>query len=79
MEKNSKILRKEAKPQVKATILNVNMWKDEIVEEIRKNREELSKKHNYNPKKLFSSLKTKEKNSDKKAVSLQPKLTMKKV
>lgn len=49
------------------------MWKDAIVDEIRKAREEHAAKFNYNLEAIFNDLKEQEKRSARKVVSLPPK------
>ena len=46
------------------------MWKDPIVQEVRKAAEELAKKSNYSLQDLFRSLRNKEKKSKAKVQSL---------
>lgn len=45
------------------------MWKDEIVEEIHKYREEYAAKFNYDIRAIFDDLKRKQKESGRKYVS----------
>ena len=50
------------------------MWKDEIVEKIRKYRHEHAAKFNYDLKKIYADLKEKEKlNTTNKKITLEPK------
>jgi hypothetical protein len=46
------------------------MWKDTIIEELHKFREEHAKKFNYDLKAIFDDLKKQEKNSTRKIISL---------
>ncbi len=45
------------------------MWKDTIIEELHKLREEHAKKFNYDLKAILDDLKTQEKNSTRKIIS----------
>lgn len=49
------------------------MWKDEIVEETRKVREEYAEKFNYDLEAIYKDLKKQEKGGKRKIVSMQPK------
>lgn len=49
------------------------MWKDSIVEDVRKIREEHAAKFNYNLDAIYQDLKKQEKSSGRKVVSLPPK------
>ncbi len=49
------------------------MWKDEIVEEVRKNREAYAAKFNFNLQAMYEDLKKAERKSKRKKVSLKPK------
>jgi hypothetical protein len=49
------------------------MWKDEIVEETRKAREEYASKFNYDLEAIYKDLKEQEKQGKRKIVSGQPK------
>ena len=50
------------------------MWKDPIVEEIHKIREEHAARFNYDPVAIYKDLKRLEQESGRKTVSLKPKL-----
>ncbi len=49
------------------------MWKDEIVEEVRKVRDEYAAKFNYDLDAIYKDIKEQEKQSRRKIVSLPPK------
>ena len=49
------------------------MWKDEIVEEVRKHREAYAAKFNYDLQAMFEDLKKAERKSKRKKVSFKPK------
>jgi len=49
------------------------MWKDPIVEEVRKVREEHAARFDYDLVKIFQDLKEQERQSGRKVVSLPPK------
>jgi hypothetical protein len=49
------------------------MWKDEIVEEVRKVRDEYAAKFNYDLDAIYEDIKKQEKKSRRKVVSLSPK------
>jgi transposase len=49
------------------------MWKDEIVEEVRRNREVYAAKFNYDLNAIYHDLKAKERESKRKLVSFPPK------
>jgi hypothetical protein len=49
------------------------MWEDKIVEETRKVREDYAAKFQYNLEAIYLDLKTQERDSDRKIVSLSPK------
>jgi len=49
------------------------MWKDEIVEEVRKVRAEYAAKFNYNLDEIYKDIKKQEKQTKRKIVSLPPK------
>ena len=51
------------------------MWKDEIVEEIHKYREEYAAKFNYDVRAIFEDLKRKQKESGRKYVSFSAEKT----
>ena len=49
------------------------MWKDEIVEEVRKNREAYAAKFNFDLQAMYMDLKKAERKSKRKKVSLKPR------
>jgi hypothetical protein len=49
------------------------MWQDPIVEEIRKIREEFAKKHNFDLRKMFKTLKEMEAKNNRPTVSFPPR------
>ncbi len=49
------------------------MWKDKIVEEVRKVRDEYAAKFNYDIDTIYDDIKKQEKHSQRKVVSLPPK------
>jgi len=49
------------------------MWRDEIVEEVRKNREAYAAKFNFDLQAMYSDLKKAERKSKHKKVSFKPK------
>ena len=49
------------------------MWKDEIVEEVRRVRDEYAAKFNYDLDAIYEDIKKQEKQSERKVVSLPPK------
>ena len=49
------------------------MWKDEIVEEVRKTRDEYAAKFDYDLDAIYKDIKKQEKKSRRKVVSLKPK------
>lgn len=49
------------------------MWKDEIVEEVRRNREAYAARFNFDLQAMYRDLKKAEKKSKRKKVSLKPK------
>ena len=49
------------------------MWKDEIVEEVRKNREAYAAKFNFDLQAMYEDLKKAERKSTRKQVSFKPK------
>ena len=49
------------------------MWKDKIIEEVRKTRDEYAAKFNYNLDAIYKNIKKQEKKSRRKVVSLKPK------
>ena len=49
------------------------MWKDEIVEEVRKNREAYAAKFNFDLQAMYEDLKKAEQKSKRKKVSFKPK------
>ena len=49
------------------------MWKDPIVEEIRKHRDEYASKFNYDLKAMFQDLQEREQQSGRMVVTLPPK------
>lgn len=53
------------------------MWNDEIVEEVRKNREAYAAKFNFNLQAMYEDLKKAEKKSKHKKVSFKPKKPVK--
>ena len=53
------------------------MWKDPIVEEIRRNREEYAAQFNYDLNAICRDLREKQKKSGRKIVSLPPRRTEK--
>ena len=55
------------------TLGGLNMWKDEIVEETRKVREEYAAKFNYDLEAIYKDLKEQEKKGKRKIVALPPK------
>lgn len=50
-----------------------NMWKDEIVEEIRKVRDEYAAKFNYDLDAIYEDIKKQEEQTERKVISLPPK------
>lgn len=53
------------------------MWKDEIVEEVRKHREAYAAKFNFDLQAIYEDLKKAEKRSRNKKVSFKPKKPIK--
>ena len=53
------------------------MWQDEIVEEIRKYRDEHAAHFGYDIKRIYLDLKEKEKKNPNKKISLAPKIYLK--
>ena len=51
------------------------MWKDEIVEEVRRVRDEYAAKFNYDFDAIYQDIKTQEKQTERKVVTLPPKKT----
>ncbi len=49
------------------------MWKDEIVEEVRKHREAYAAKFNFDLRAIYEDLKKAEQKSKRKKVSFKPK------
>ena len=49
------------------------MWKDEIVEEVRRVRDEYAAKFNYDLDAIYEDIKKQEKQTKRKVVSLSPK------
>jgi len=49
------------------------MWKDEIVEEVRRNREAYAAKFNFDLQAMYDDLKKAERKSRRKKVSFKPK------
>ena len=49
------------------------MWKDEIVEEVRKVRDEYAAKFNYDLDAIYKDIKEQEKQNQRQVVSLPPK------
>jgi hypothetical protein len=49
------------------------MWKDEIVEEVRRNREAYAAKFNFDLQAMYEDLKRAERKSRRKKVTLKPK------
>jgi len=49
------------------------MWKDEIVEEVRKARDEYAAKFDYDLEKIFKDIKRQEEKSHREVVSLPPR------
>ncbi|GAB4179489.1 MAG: hypothetical protein Fur006_12790 [Coleofasciculaceae cyanobacterium] len=52
------------------------MWKDEIVEEIHRIREEYAKSFNYDLDAIFADLRKKQSESGREVVSLSPKRSL---
>jgi hypothetical protein len=50
-----------------------NMWKDPIVEEIRKIREEFAARHNYDLREMYKTLKKMEAESNRPHLSFPPR------
>ena len=53
------------------------MWRDSIVEEVRRVREEHAAKFNYDLDAIYRDLKNQEKKSNRKIVSLSPRILKK--
>jgi len=53
------------------------MWKDEIVEEVRKNREAYAAQFNFDLQAIYDDLKKAEQKSKRKKVSFEPKKPVK--
>ena len=53
------------------------MWKDEIVEETRREREAYAAKFDYNLEAIYNDLKAKEQAGGRKVISLPPKQPLK--
>jgi transposase len=53
------------------------MWKDEIVEEVRRNRDAYAARFNYDLNTIYQDLKAKERRSKRKLVSFSPKQPLK--
>lgn len=53
------------------------MWKDEIVEEVRKHREAYAAKFNFDLQAIYEDLKKAEKKSKRRKVSFKPKKPIK--
>ena len=53
------------------------MWRDEIVEEVRKNREAYASKFNFDLQAMYQDLKKAEQKSKRKLVSFKPKKPIK--
>ncbi len=53
------------------------MWKDQVVEEVRKNREAYAAKFNFDLQAMYEDLKKAEKKSKHKKVSFKPKKPIK--
>ena len=53
------------------------MWKDEIVEEVRKNRETYAAQFNFDLQAIYDDLKKAEQKSERKRVSFPPKKPVK--
>ena len=49
------------------------MWKDEIVEEVRRVRDEYAAKFNYDLDAIYKDIKKQEKQTEREVVSLPPK------
>ena len=49
------------------------MWEDEIVEEVRKVREEYAARFNHNLEAIYQDIKEQEKQNQRKVVSLPPR------
>ena len=49
------------------------MWRDEIIEEVRKTRDEYAAKFDYDLDAIYKDIKKQEKKSQRKVVSLKPK------
>jgi hypothetical protein len=55
----------------------MNVWKDEIVEEVRKYREAYAAKFNFDLQAIYQDLKKAEQKSKRKKVSFKPKKPVK--
>jgi hypothetical protein len=55
----------------------MTMWKDEIVEEVRRNRDAYAARFNYDLNAIYVDLKAKERKSKRKLVSFSPKHPLK--
>jgi len=53
------------------------MWKDEIVEEVRKNREAYAAQFNFDLQAIYEDLKKAERKSKRKKVSFEPRKPVK--
>jgi hypothetical protein len=56
---------------------DMTMWKDEIVEEVRRNRDDYAARFNYDLDAIYHDLKAKERISKRKLVSFSPKHPLK--
>ncbi len=54
-----------------------NIWKDEIVEEVRKNREAYAARFNFDLQAIYQDLKKAEQKSNRKKVSFKPRKPVK--
>ena len=54
-------------------MLDFDMWKDEIVEEVRKVRDEYAARFNYDLDAIYEDIKKQEMQTERKVVSLLPK------
>ncbi len=53
------------------------MWKDPIVEETRKLREQYAEQHNHDIDAIFEDIQQRQANSEKKPISLSPRKPVK--
>lgn len=49
------------------------MWRDPVVEEVRKLRDEYAKQFDYDLKRIFQDLQEQERQGDREVVSLKPR------